>query len=238
MFRLHPSGFITADGHAVGHPVLQNIPFERSIEPWVRDYFPDAEYVQVEDPHLKALPAPLPPGMVVLQAAKGMGKSKCIRAAMSALAATTSVVQVTFRRTLATSSRSMLGPDAVVYNDAALGTGSINARRHPRLTIVVNSIGRIRGAYDVVVIDEVVSVLDALAGDLIPADRRVDAVATLAALISDAKTVIIADAMLDATCVHFVRMCRGSVPTPLLVLDYVHRIHHDYTYVAHAGTDT
>ena len=179
------------------------------------------------------------PGVVAVQASKGMGKSKAIREAVrTQLPPDTSVLQVTFRRSLAWQSE-MLGVDASLYS--ACAEGAISARQHPRLTIVVNSIARVRGMYDVVVIDEIVSVLDGLAGPLLSPPARVAALTTLASLIACARIVVIADAALDATCIDFILLCRtlyAANELPLRVLDYTLRLHADYAYVPHAFYNT
>ena len=247
MFKRNTAGFVITcpEGDSVLHEGLAQVPYTSSIEGWVRKCFPDAEYVQSA---AKAIAAPDLglQGLQVIQAPKGAGKSKAIRAAVAALPPDTSVVQVTFRRTLAWSSNEMMGAGATLYSNVP-GT-TINAKHHPRLTIVVNSIGRILGSYDVVVIDEVVSVLDMLSGPLLAPDVKVEAVATLAGLIAQARCVVIADAMLDAAAVDFVRKCRSGAPLLFgdarrgdelfLVVDYVSRLHGDYTYIAHASSAT
>ena len=235
------------DGAVVTHPALTSLPFERSIEHWVRDYFAFAQYSCHDDTRVVAADIPIDaPGALVIQAPKGTGKSKAICAAISRLPPKTSVVQITFRRSLAWSSCFMLGADAQLYS--SIEDAVISARHHPRLTILINSVARVRGCYDVVVIDEIVSVLDMLSGPLLDAATRVATCTVLASLIGNARTVIIADAMLDATCIDFVLLCRQitraeigerltSMP-PLRVLDYVTRIHSDYSYVPHASLDT
>ncbi len=251
MFKINDVGFVVQDGTnlAVAHSGLAAIPFEASIESWVREYFPGANYTQrdvtgIDAPDLRTR------GVIAIQAPKGAGKSKAVRAAVAALPEAHTAVQITFRRTLAWSSCEMMGKNATLYSNVVEST--ISARQHPRLTIVVNSINRVRGSYDVVVIDEIVSVLDMLAGSLLSASSRVAAACTLAYLIASARVVVVADAMLDAACLDFVLLCRrlqaGGVPAAtaagdpgcaeLRVIDYVRRIHTDYRYIAHAHLDT
>ena len=236
-----------SDGAVVTHPALVAMPYEESIESWIREYFPTAAYARrVLSRVCAADIAVAEAGVCVLQAPKGTGKSKAICAAVATLPASTSVLQITFRRSLAWSSCFMLGADATLYSN--ITDAVISARSHPRLTIVINSVARVRGCYDVVVIDEIVSVLDMLSGSLLDAPTRVATCTVLANLIGSAKTVIIADAMLDAACIDFVLLCRQMAraergerlhPLPALrVVDYVQRIHADYTYVPHASLDT
>lgn len=248
MFRRTRAGFIIERGtkQAVTHESLLKIPYEPSIEAWVRQYFPRAKYERIDCDGIQELSL-AKGGVIAIQAPKGTGKSKQVRSAIAALPERQTAVQITFRRTLAWSSSDLLGKTASLYS--SIPRGAISARRHPRLTIVVNSIARIRGTYDVVVIDELVSVLDMLAGSLLSGRNRVQAAHTLAHLISAAKTVIVADAMLDATCIDFVLLCRqlGSAQLSsfltrnpdeeLQVYDYVRRVHH-YVYVPHAMVDT
>lgn len=244
MFTVNDVGFVvqTSTQLSVAHRGLAGIPFEASIESWVREYFPAASYTQRDVTGIDA-PNLLARGVLAIQAPKGAGKSKAVRAAVAALPEAHTAVQITFRRTLAWSSCEMMGKNATLYSNIMDST--ISARHHPRLTIVVNSINRVRGSYDVVVIDEIVSVLDMLAGTLLSASSRVAAACTLAYLIASARVVVVADAMLDAACLDFVLLCRRlQVPPPdnpateLRVIDYVRRIHTDYRYVAHAHQDT
>lgn len=249
-FRRLPSGFIVntgADGDAVTHPALTRLPFERSIESWVRACFPDATYVQRASPFIDASDLDLlrARGVVAVQGAKGLGKSKAVRAAVAALPESTTAVQITFRRSLAWASADLLGARATLYSAAP--RGALSARQHPRLTILVNSIARVRGTYDVVVIDELVSVLDALASTLLSATCRVAALSTLASLVASARVVVVADAVLDAAALSFVLQCRrmpaaaaatevtAAASQSLRVLDYVHRCSEDHVYVAHAS---
>lgn len=239
-----PNGFIvrSSDGAVGAHAVLQALPFQESIQPWVNAHFPEATIHVI--PEADRVPADTfnfqIPGVVVVQAPKGTGKSKAIRRAVSVLPLDVSVVQVTFRRSLAWSSST--GGAADVYLD--LPSGGISSRHHPRLTIVVNSVSRIRGTYDVVVVDELVSVLDMLSSTLLSHERRVEATCTLASLIAGAKTVVVADAMLDAASVEFVMLCRrmnggviqsaAHVASTTTFYDFTKRLHVDYTYVPHA----
>jgi hypothetical protein len=245
-FAVSPSGFVVVrgSGEAVVHPTLASIPFERSVRGWVAAYFPHAAYTEVTDAGLADGVAPpdlrREAGIVAIQAPKGLGKSKAIRRALAALPAHTTAVQITFRQCLALTSYRNMGDAGSLYMDVPRGT-AISARHHPRLTIVVNSIARIRGMFDVVIIDELVSVLDALAGSLLSGAARVTAAHTLRGLLAAARVVVVADAMLDATALQFVVGCRGgavATPAALTVLDYTRRIHGDTTYVAHASYDT
>ncbi len=240
-----------ADDAVVSHPALKSMPFESSIEGWARSYFPGAAYTARDQDRVAAQDLDLmTPGVLVVQAPKGAGKSKAIReAAHSQLPAKASVLQITFRRSLAWSSCALSGSGASLYS--ALPEGAISARQHPRLTIVINSISRVRGSYDVVIIDEIVSVLDMLAGSLLNDTARVSAVSTLAALVGAARTVVIADAMLDASCVDFVLLCRQMAQAAccparywadplasLRFLDYTRRLHGAYQFVPHAKLAT
>jgi hypothetical protein len=238
----------SADGQVVTHPALTDMAYQESIQPWIASYFPDAKYYFNTAARVSASSVDLSqPGLVVLQAPKGTGKSKAIRHAAAALPAHTSVLQITFRRSLAWSSAAMLGPGSTLYSDVQ--SGSLSARQHPRLTIVVNSIARVRGSYDIVIIDEIVSVLDMLASTLLQPEARVHACSTLAQLIGCARTVVIADAMLDSTCMDFVLICRRmaaqpaadgwfTTPFPVKVHDYVTRLHSDYAYIPYAFART
>jgi hypothetical protein len=237
------SGFIVFGEHnvAVTHPAITSLPYERSIAPWVRGFFPDAQYVQRGDDvrriHDDDLPLESFRGVLALQGAKGLGKSKAVHAAVARLPPSTTAVQITFRRCLAWSSNRLMGERAALYTDIP-ASAPISARSFPRLTILINSIARVRGCYDVVVIDELVSVVDMLAGRrLMGAEARIAALFTLAQLIAGARVVLVADAVLDAACLQFVCMCRRIneplAAVPMRVVDYTYRLHGDYSYVAH-----
>ncbi len=238
----------STDGQVVTHPALTDMAYQKSIQPWIASYFPEAQYHFNTAARVSASSVDLAqPGLIVLQAPKGTGKSKAIRHAAAALPAHTSVVQITFRRSLAWSSAGMLGPGSTLYSD--IQSGTLSARQHPRLTIVVNSIARVRGSYDIVIIDEIVSVLDMLASTLLQPEARVHACSTLAQLIGCARTVVVADAMLDSTCLDFVLICRRmaarpaadgwfTTPFPMKVHDYVTRLHDDYSYIPYAFART
>ena len=247
-FTRTAAGFIVfGNTHAaVTHPAITALPYERSIQPWVRAYFPDAEYVARGD-DVRAiddddLPLHTFRGVLALQGAKGLGKSKAVHAAVARLAPATTAVQITFRRCLAWSSNRLMGEGAALYTDVPAST-TLSARAFPRLTILINSISRVRGCYDVVVIDELVSVVDMLAGRrLMGAESRIAALFTLAQLIAGARVVLVADAVLDAACLQFVCLCRRindpAAHVPLRVLDYTYRLHRDYAYVAHENEAT
>lgn len=246
-FRVTATGFVVepASGHAVANPALEGIVFEPTIGKWVTALFPEAQYT-VHDTTRMAPVDLSRRGVIAIQGPKGLGKSKAIRAGIAALPEKTSAVQITFRRSLAWSANELLGAGATLYS--SLPKGAISARQHPRLTIVVNSISRVSGVYDVVVIDELVSVIDMLASTLLNARNRVDAAHTLACLIGAARTVVVADAMLDATALDFVLLCRRlnsdysrrgpPAAAELQVHDYIQRVHGDYVYYAHAAVET
>lgn len=246
--KVLPGGCVVrvVDDMVVAHPALESMPFQKSIEPWVRACFGGASFLERTESRVDPAELDLRQrGVLVIQAPKGAGKSKAIRdAVQTQLSAKVSVVQITFRRSLAWSSSSMMGHNSSLYS--AIPDGAISARQHPRLTIVVNSISRIRGAYDVVIIDEIVSVLDMLAGTLLSDCCRVQALTTLAKLIGSARTVVIADAMLDSVCVDFVLLCRQMAHSEVMprrlwpeatadlhFIDYTQRLHEDYSFIPH-----
>ena len=234
-----PNGFLvrTADRLPVSHPALTSIPFQRTIESWVRAHFPDAAYAEVGAAEVAPSHLDLSlPGTWVVQAPKGSGKSKAIRRAIAEqVPPHHTVLQVTFRRALAWAAASLTGPAGVTYLEVEDGT-PLSARDFPRLTVVVNSITRVRGPYDVLVVDELVSVLDMLASELLQPELRVKAVAALVDLLAAARTVVVADAMLDATCLQFLTLARAG--GALRVLDFPTRNHGDYTYYPHAEVGT
>lgn len=240
-FYATPAGFVLhrLDGHAVTHPGICSVPYTESIEDWVRSEFPLATYIRRDCDGIAVLDLHAP-GMTAVQAPKGSGKSKAIRASMALVRDDVTAVQGTFRRTLAVTSRDLMGPRATLYSDVP---GIILALEHPRHTIVINSIARLQGAYDIVIIDELVAVVEALASSLLTGPGRVDAVHALSNLLRTAKTVVVADAMLDAKCVAFILQarlgcCEPMTKSSLTVLDYVRRVHNDYVFYAHENSLT
>ena len=230
------AGFVLnrADGHAVAHPVIESVPYTASIQQWVQGAFPGCTYVQHDCDGIVPLDMTVR-GVTALQAPKGCGKSKAVRAGVAALPDATTVVQITFRRSLAWTSSNLMGPRASLYSDVF---GTITAAEYPRHTIVVNSIARLQGPYDVVIIDELVAVMDSLASSLLTGPDRVDAVRALTALLTSATTVVVADAMLDATALRFVLTAAQLPAERLLALDYIRRIHDDYVFYAHENANT
>lgn len=231
------AGFVVhrPDGHAVAHPGISDVPYTASVEAWATTMFAGCTYIQRDCDGIAAMDLTVP-GVIAVQAPKGAGKSKAIRASVKALSDATTAVQITFRRTLAwTSSREIMGDRASLYSDIH---GTIRASEYPRHTIVVNSVARLQGPYDVVIIDELVAVMDALASYLLSGPGRVAAVHALSQLLASATTVVVADAMLDAQCVAFVLTARCASTASLTLYDYVRRVHEDYVFYAHENSGT
>ena len=232
------AGFLCVGKNAVSHPVLKSLPYEHTVESWFREGFPDAEY---NCSHATAINIPRAdaPGILAIQGAKGLGKSKFIAETLKALPDTTSVLFITFQISLANASLRVLGPHAKMYSEQS---GCLLPEAHPRLCVVINSVGRVEPGYEVVIIDELVSVVNAIAGtNLILPRTRTDILVHLHAILEQARCVIVADAMLDARCLRFLLSCCrgvGKPPKPFRLYDYTHRLHSDYTYVAHAYEDT
>ena len=231
------AGFVVhrPDGHAVTHAGILTVPYTASVEGWASTVFAGCNYIQRDCDGIAPIDLAVP-GVVAVQAPKGAGKSKAIRASVHALCDATTAVQITFRRTLAwTSSREIMGDRASLYSDVH---GPIRASEYPRHTIVINSIARLQGPYDVVIIDELVAVMDALASFLLSGPGRVAAVHALSALLASAKTVVVADAMLDAQALLFVLTARHAHTSSLTLYDYVRRVHEDYIFYAHENSNT
>jgi hypothetical protein len=150
---------------------------------------------------------------VCVQAGKGFGKSKQIRQFCAELPRHVSVLSVTFRRSLARGVATQLGAGSKTYMDAELPR-RMGPAHAPRLTILVNSIWRLdeAAAYDVVVVDEAVSVMEMAGSDLLGEHRRAECCQRLFRLVRGCRMFIFADAMFDAFAVD--AMCALRAPPP------------------------
>ena len=255
-FKVTEAGFVCLADRAVTHSVLKRLPYEHTVESWVRDCFPDAVY-QSSDSATIVIPHADAEGILAIQGAKGLGKSKFIASTIAAMPESTTVLFITFQISLANASLRVLGPCAKLYSQHE---GLLPPEGYPRLCVVINSLSRVEPGYDVVVVDELVSVVNSIAStQLIAPSLRTDILVHLHAILRSAKRVIVADAMLDAKCLRFLLSCCldtategeevaaatvatvpavASVPKQLRVYDFTHRPHDDYRYVAHAVEDT
>lgn len=192
------------------------------------------ERVTTDADHIAPLDAEdvLPEGgqqkVIVIAAHKGMGKSKAIRASLLRLPPGTTVLNVTFRRVLARGEAANI-PGGATYLDEDVhmrfGPGT-----HPALTIVINSLWRVDGTYDVVILDELVSILEMLAGELLDGAMRMRILEALVRLIEEARVVIVADALLDELSLRVVAdvLCADA---RVKAIHYTHCNHADHAYV-------
>lgn len=215
------------------HGSIENIaPMAAAWEPFLhafRSVFPDGE-VSISTAHAIA-----PPDLggnqkraVVIAANKGMGKSKAIRAALGAVPPTRTILNVTFRRSLARGAAADLPGGGATYLDEEPGA-RFEPSSHPRLTILINSLWRVRGRYDIVIVDELVSVVEMLGSEIIDPSARIDICRALCALMQNATVVVLADALLDAPSLRIAR-CAGGLGRASLLL-YTHSNHADHTYL-------
>jgi hypothetical protein len=178
--------------------------------------------------------------LLVIQAMKGMGKSKCIRAginsgmkAVGACPSMPTVLNLTFRRVLARGVSKELGPEAQSYLDFPPDE-FFDSEKTRVLTILINSLHRTKGTWDVLIIDEVVSVMEMLGSRLIDPATQFRIVNRLIELVMGAKLVIVADAHNNVDTFVSVRELILSAAPPsewdVRVHDYVHRnrAHHRY----------
>jgi hypothetical protein len=180
--------------------------------------------------------------VLVIAAQKGMGKSKAIRAAVRACCPTPSILNVTFRRSLARGAAAEF-PEGVVYLDLP-DVDAFDAKRHPVLTILINSLARVKASaahpYNVVILDEWVSILEMLGGSLIAGDARLDILSTLMDLTHAASTVIVSDALLDYGSLRALSILLGTsqITTSTTLLHYTHRNHADHQYIAYPSEES
>lgn len=230
-WTLRSDGFVLYDGLTVANPAIEQHEFVESIEPWMSRY-PLADYTKteatsIEPPNLKDPSRRI----IAIQAQKGMGKSKAIRKSVQTLPDDATILVITFRRSLAWSSAHLLGRDSSIYQEEL--QSSLYETAQPVLTVVVNSLGRCKGEWEYVIIDEVVSVVDSICSSTIDPARRITILGTLGRLLEAAKCVVIADAALESATVDFILCAAGlrySLGSELLVTDYTHRNHSDYIF--------
>lgn len=192
----------------------------------------------------------------VIAAHKGMGKSKAIRASVRDLGELCegagqrrpTVLNVTFRRSLARGAAADF-PGGTVYLDEE--EPQLDAARHPVLTILINSLGRVRAvaaprkfgsagcavSYEVVILDEWVSILEMLGGDLLDGACRLGILRVLSDVLRLARAVIVSDALLDEASLRVLSVLLGRPARPPLRSDnvrlvhYTHPIHADHTFL-------
>jgi hypothetical protein len=178
-----------------------------------------------------------PRKVIVLSAPKGMGKSKAIRSMIRKMGSV-SVLNVTFRRSLARGASSSLGPDSKVYLDEP-DTISFHANSHPVLTILINSLLRVNakrgGGYNVLILDEWVSILEMLGSEIIDDGKRVQISELLTEIARSARLIIVSDALLDHYSLVALRkmLLVDVVATDVSLMEFQHRNHADYHYHEH-----
>lgn len=178
--------------------------------------------------------------VLVLSASKGMGKSKAIRSAITKCGAGNTVLNVTFRRSLARGAAAEL-PGGSVYLDEPVDV-SFTADTHPVLTILVNSLMRVRDLdkhpYKILILDEWVSILEMLGADIIDGRQRFLIIRILCELFAAARAVVVSDALLDQESLVILRNlldASSEVATEVTLLNYEHKNHAEYTYVSYSS---
>ena len=172
---------------------------------------------------------------LVLAAQKGMGKSKAVRAILDTIPRKSTILNITFRRVLARGVAASI-PNGKTYLEETKST-HFSPKTHPSLTILINSLWRVEGRYDVLILDEWVSILEMLASDLICPMSRVRILDALVRLMEDARLVIVADALLDEPSLQ---LLDETLPSDTFVraLHYTHQPHAEHTYTFHQGLDS
>jgi hypothetical protein len=215
---------VDTSGRAIFHPWVDTAP-ERPC--------PSAAFGSVAFDERRALSSPSDisealdrawqsagPSTVCIQAGKGVGKSKQIRQFCAALGAGVSVLSVTFRRSLARGVATQLGGGSKTYMDGDLPRVLAPSCAR-RLTILVNSIWRVAedAAYDVLVLDEAVSIMEMAGSDLLGEPRRAECCQRLHGLVARCKLFIFADAMFDHFSVAALWRLRPAAPSLLLIAE-------------------
>jgi hypothetical protein len=195
-----------------------------------------------------------------------MGKSKAIRASVRDLAdlcegagmRRPTVLNVTFRRSLARGAAADF-PGGTVYLDEE--ESQLDAARHPVLTVLINSLARVRSvaaktgaSYEVVILDEWVSILEMLGGDLVSGELRLEILRRLTEMLRLARAVVVSDALLDEASLRvlaeLLQLPPGEMgrrgpsarsegvcapPTRVSLVHYTHPIHADHTFHAYGS---
>lgn len=214
--RVYDDGFVVENNKIVGNVFLNKIKYSHTIENMVQLYFPSSKYTRCDSDTINDIPDIEKGGILVIQGQKGFGKSKAIRMLRDTYFSDKSIVHINFSRSLSYFSATKRGDGVHHY---AVDDEPITAKL---LEIVINSIGRVKRPYDVVVIDEVVSVMSSMSGSLITDTHRMNVLNCLRKLLISAKYVVIADAFIEPVTVHFIHTLRG-VWSPLNFIDYTHR---------------
>jgi hypothetical protein len=188
------------------------------------------------------------PHVWVVAAHKGMGKSKAIRASVRDLAELCegagqrrpTVLNVTFRRSLARGAAADF-PGGTVYLDEE--EAQLDAARHPVLTVLINSLGRVRpvakgaraASYEVVILDEWVSILEMLGGDLLDGAARLEILRRLMEVLRLARAVVVSDALLDEASMRVLAVLLGGRGPRVRLIHYTHPIHADHSFLAYGS---
>lgn len=219
-------GFVRENNQTVGNVFLSKIEYNHTVENMVTKYFPSGKYTLCDSDTITDIPDIEKGGILVIQGQKGFGKSKAIRMLRDTYFSDKSIVHINFSRSLSYFSAVKRGKGVHHY---AADDEPITA---DLLEVVINSIGRVKRPYDVVVIDEVVSVMSSVSGSLITDTHRMNVLNCLRKLLISAKYVVIADAFIEPVTVHFIHTLRG-VWSPLNFLDYTHRPQSGHTCVVY-----
>lgn len=225
-----PDGFVYQTGKLLGNTFLTDITYKHTIKDMVSRHFKDAVYLMSDVSWISDIPDIDKGGTLVIQGQKGFGKSKAIRMLKDKYFSGKSIVHINFSRSLAYFSAKNRGPDVHHYAEDDLPLTA------DLLEVVINSLPRVKRPYDVVVIDEVVSVISNISGALITDTHRMAVLNSLKNLLQAAKYVIIADAMIEPITVAFVRILRGAW-SPLRIIDYTHRPQAGHTCIAYGSQD-
>jgi hypothetical protein len=178
--------------------------------------FPDSIITRDPCTRITDIPSVDSGGTLVIHAQKGFGKSVALRLLKESTFRGLTIIHINFSRTLSYFSATKRGPDVHHY---ATGEGGL---AQPLLEVVVNSLPRVKRIYDVVILDEAVSIMESIASDLVSPSHRLSILSKLMTLLKAAKYVILADAGTEPYTVHMVRTLRGK-HTILRFLDYTFR---------------
>src|SRR3989344_4992427 len=188
-------------------------------------------------PKITEIPSVNEGGTLILHAQKGFGKSVALRLLRETIFREMSIIHVNFSRTLSFFSAAKRGHDVYHYatdeKKSAIDREPLN---HNLLEVVINSLPRVKRFYDVVVLDEAVSIMESLSSDLISPSHRISIIVKMMAILRSAKYVILADAAIEPYTAHMVKILRGKY-TSLRYLKYTHQPNNGHACIMYHKLD-
>ncbi len=141
-------------------------------------------------------------GVLYMKAPMKLGKTKCLKRYIEGLPEDVTICFVSFRVAFSNAILSVM-EGFTSYQDIQ---GTLNSIVAPRLVVQVESLARVQGRYDLLVLDESESILSQFDSSCLKA--KTAAIAVLAGMVASARRVICMDAMMTARTVEVIRKMR------------------------------